>query len=139
MGLTHQEQLGQRHEEPESGAALPLSTRFGRSVSHLERFIDPVGYEGQRVFEPAEVAALVKYASEHNLDTEGHRHSLCPNWPTSTANDREHCQRHVPVELDISRLIHLAHPALADEGGHVVVSERSPTLRDMGSLGLWTG
>ncbi len=34
-----------------------------------------------------------------------------------------HLQRHPAVELSISGLIDLAHPAFADEGGDVVVAE----------------
>ena len=36
---------------------------------------------------------------------------------------RQHLDRHLPVQLRISRLIDLAHTALADEGGYVVMAE----------------
>ena len=32
-------------------------------------------------------------------------------------------ERHIPVELGVPGAIELTHPALADEGGHVVVAE----------------
>ena len=37
--------------------------------------------------------------------------------------------RHLAVQLGVGRLVDLSHPALADEGGHVVVGEREPTSR----------
>ena len=37
---------------------------------------------------------------------------------------RQDLQRHVPVELDVSGSVHLAHAAFADLGGDGVVAER---------------
>ena len=49
-------------------------------------------------------------------------------WPSFHRQDlpvqvRQHLQHHVPVELRVAGAVDLAHAALADEGGHVVVPE----------------
>ena len=44
---------------------------FGRSLTWVERVLRP-HYAQQPVFEPAEVAALLKYASERGIDTADH-------------------------------------------------------------------
>ena len=54
---------------PSPGDGFTKPPGFGRSVGYLERLEIPAGYERQSVFEPAEVAALVKYASERGIDT----------------------------------------------------------------------
>ncbi len=45
-------------------------------------------------------------------------------------------ERHLPVELGVGGLIDLSHPALADEGGDIVVAEWST---DFKSHKLWLG
>ena len=41
-------------------------------------------------------------------------------------------QRHLPVQLGVGRLIDLAHPALADEGGHLVMAESGADVQRHG-------
>ena len=57
--------------------------------------------------------------------------SLEPRQPLRVSGERfgEDLERHLPLELGISRLIHLAHAPLADEGGHVVVAEAGADLQ----------
>ena len=51
--------------------------------------------------------------------------SLEPGEPLRVSGKRlgQDLERHLALELRISRLIDLPHASLADEGGHVVVSE----------------
>ena len=47
-----------------------------------------------------------------------------PVYPgTLTRVGNQHLQRHVPVELGVSRSIHFTHAPLANEGGDIVVAE----------------
>jgi len=57
-----------RDSKSSTGRIQP-QREFGRHLSWSERLRRPQ-YEAQAIFEPAEVAALVKYASEKGIDTE---------------------------------------------------------------------
>ena len=53
------------------------------------------------------------------------RLALEPSQPIRISRKRlrQDLQRHLPVQRGVGGLIDLAHPALADEGGYVVVGE----------------
>ena len=57
--------------------------------------------------------------------------TLKPRQPLWVRRERfgEDLQRDLAIELGIGGLIDLAHPALADEGGHVVVSNAGADLQ----------
>ena len=59
---------------------------------------------------------------------------LKPCQPLRVRRERfgEDLERHLPLELRISRLIDLAHAALADEGGHVVMPEAGADFQGHG-------
>ena len=51
----------------------------------------------------------------------------------------EDLERHLAVQLGVGGLVDLAHPALADEGGDVVMAESgADAKRHWGSWGVWT-
>jgi hypothetical protein len=59
------------------------------------------------------------------------RLSLEPRKPIRIGRERfrQDLERHLPVQLAIDGLIGLAHAALTDEGGHVVVAEAGADLK----------
>ena len=50
---------------------------------------------------------------------------------------RQYLQRHVPIQLGVSRSIHLTHAPLADEGGDVIVAESGADFESHGLLWIY--
>ena len=69
------------------------------------------------------------------------RLTLKPCQPIRIAGKRfgQDLQRHLPVQLGIGGLIDLSHPALADEGGDVVVAESGADGQGHGLWRRWLG
>ena len=66
------------------------------------------------------------------------RLTLKPRKPIGISGKRlgEDLQRHLPVQLGIGGLIDLAHPALANEGGDIVVAESGADVQGHSLMGF---